>query len=102
MEQEKRSIDSGGIPLLHRAERRCASPTISHSEGGGNSTGERILDIDPRGWIYPDRFGRAVKDNARRNTRFYPAAIHPPRFAYPMRASAARLRESGRQERSYP
>ena len=63
---------------------------------------ENLLDIDPRGWIYPDRFGRAVKDNVRRNNRFYPAAIRPLRFAYPMRAFASRLRESGRQERSYP
>ena len=78
------SNDSDGPFLLRWIERRhgrAAAEPVERLllERGGNSAGERILNIDSRGRVHPDQFWRAAVLGDVRKQRFADILEHPLR-----------------------
>jgi radical SAM protein with 4Fe4S-binding SPASM domain len=78
------SNDSDGVLLLRWIEGRyggsAAQPVRELLlERGGNSAGERILNIDSRGRVHPDQFWRGAVLGDVREERFEAILRHPLR-----------------------
>jgi radical SAM protein with 4Fe4S-binding SPASM domain len=76
--------DSGGVLLLrwigHRYGEAAAEPVRRLLlERGGNSAGERILNIDSRGRVHPDQFWRSAVLGDVRQQKFAEILEHPLR-----------------------
>ncbi|MCP4039485.1 MAG: radical SAM protein, partial [bacterium] len=78
------SNDSDGVALLRWIDQRYG-PTASKKvrelllERGGNSAGERVLDIDPRGRVHPDQFWKSAVLGDVRKEPFAKILEHPLR-----------------------
>ncbi|MCP5039999.1 MAG: radical SAM protein [bacterium] len=78
------SNDSDGVLLLRWIDQRYG-PTASKKvrelllERGGNSAGERVLDIDPRGRVHPDQFWKSAVLGDVRKEPFAKILEHPLR-----------------------
>jgi radical SAM protein with 4Fe4S-binding SPASM domain len=78
------SNDSDGVYLLHWIRERhgeAAGARVRELllQRGGNSAGERILNIDPRGRVHPDQFWRAAVLGDVRQQSFTTILAHPLR-----------------------
>jgi len=78
------SNDSDGVFLLHWIARRfgpAAAEPVRHLllERGGNSAGEKILNIDSRGRVHPDQFWRSAVLGDVREQPFAEILRHPLR-----------------------
>jgi radical SAM protein with 4Fe4S-binding SPASM domain len=78
------SNDSDGVYLLHWIRERhgvAASARVRELllQRGGNSAGERILNIDSRGRVHPDQFWRAAVLGDIRKQSFAKILEHPLR-----------------------
>jgi radical SAM protein with 4Fe4S-binding SPASM domain len=78
------SNDSDGVFLLRWIERRYGAETAEpvHQllrERGGNSAGERVLNIDSRGRVHPDQFWRSSVLGDVREQKFATILQHPLR-----------------------
>jgi len=78
------SNDSDGPFLLRFIERRFGAAAAAPvrqllAERGGNSAGERILNIDSRGRVHPDQFWRAAVLGDVREQTFAEILEHPLR-----------------------
>jgi radical SAM protein with 4Fe4S-binding SPASM domain len=78
------SNDSDGVFLLRwirdrHGEAAGAKVRELLLQRGGNSAGERILNIDPRGRVHPDQFWRAAVLGDIRKERFAKILEHPLR-----------------------
>lgn len=88
------SNDSDGVLLLRWLEARygaaAAAPVRTLLEQrGGNSAGEGVVAIDPRGRVHPDAFWRDATLGDLREQRFAEVLEHPLRAA--LRDRRARL-----------
>lgn len=78
------SNDSDGVLLLQWIEERFG-PDAGKSvrelllQRGGNSAGERVLDIDPRGRVHPDQFWKSAVLGDVRKESFAKILEHPLR-----------------------